>query len=431
MRVLGRAGTLGIYLRPTQTSSVRVGSLHRDPEGSINFVVDQSYIDLGPTRPILSLAWKGVTEDGGGGSKARLLHRGDKITQGAILPAFFENLLPEGALLGLVQKEFGAGAFDSHDVLARLGEDLPGAVVAVREAGDPLPDVARAQVRQDKTEKIRFSLAGVQLKFSMKQNDKGSITIPMAGSAGDIILKTPSEKHRMMPEAEFTALSLARAVRVRAAEAKLVANSEVEGIDRSFLVGGTHCLAVTRFDRADGMRRIHTEDFAQVIGSIHDQKYASANQSTLARLTGRFASDRRGEILQAVRRIVVDLMLGNSDSHLKNWSFIFPGGISAALSPAYDIVPMFYYGDDSMALEFGGSRDPAFVGLRRFSRLAGLADLDADIVLREVTDTVEAALDVWPGMLPNLPMPPDFAVKLTGRWKLLSLVKEVRSATSG
>lgn len=58
--------------------------------GAITFVVDQSYIALA---------------------------LGSKITLGSILPPFFENLLPEGALLQLIQKEFDVGAFDNFGVL--------------------------------------------------------------------------------------------------------------------------------------------------------------------------------------------------------------------------------------------------------------------------------------------------------------------------
>jgi len=427
MPVQGRAAGLGIYLRPTENASVRVGSLYRDPNGAVTFTVDQKYIALGPTRPILSLSWQESTEEG---TKARLLHNGDKITQGAILPAFFENLLPEGALLDLVRKEFGAGAFDNFDVLRRLGHDLPGAVVAVSETGEAPPAAAATVLegRHDLGERIRFSLAGIQLKFSMKQNDKGSLTLPVSGSAGDMILKTPNEKHFMVPEAEFTALALARGVGIRTVDARLVAASEIEGIDEKYLGKNTNSLVVTRFDRAAGGRRIHIEDFAQVMGSIHDQKYAMANRSTVVRLVGLFASDKRGEMLQAIRRVVVDIMVGNSDSHLKNWSFILPDGINAALSPAYDIVPFFYYGDDSMALQFGKTVDPAVVNLRRFERLAGLVGLDKELVVRQVKQTMQEIFDVWPGLLPELPTPPDFAKKLIERWDRLTLVKETRPA---
>ena len=174
------------------------------------------------------------------------------------------------------------------------------------------------------------------------------------------------------------------------------------------------------------------EDFAQVMGSIHDQKYTMANQSTLVKLVGLFAADKRGEMLQAVRRLVVDVMIGNGDSHLKNWSFMLPDGVTPELSLAYDIVPTFFFGDDTMALEFAKSHNPAAVNLRRFERLAGLVGLDTKIVIREVKDTVDEILDVWPSLLPNLPAPPAFAEKLTQRWKGLSLIKEfVPSADHG
>jgi serine/threonine-protein kinase HipA len=426
MPVLAKAAGLGIYLRPAENLSTRVGSLYRDPSGAVTFTVDQKYIALGPGRPILSLAWQEPTEEG---TKARLLDNGDKITQGAILPPFFENLLPEGALLDLVRKEFGTGAFDNFDVLRRLGHDLPGAVVAVPETGEAPPTTAPAlQGRHDIGERIHFSLAGIQLKFSMKQNDKGSLSLPVSGSAGDMILKTPTEKHFMVPEAEFTALALARAAGVKTVDARLVSASEIDGIDEKYLGKNMNSLVVTRFDRAAGGQRIHIEDFAQVIGAIHDQKYAMANQSTLVRLVGLFSTDKRGEMLQAVRRLVVDIMVGNSDSHLKNWSFILPDGISAGLSPAYDIVPFFYYGDDRMALQFGKTTDPAVVNLRRFERIAGLVGLDIDLVVREVRQTMQKIFDTWPGLMVELPTPPNFAQKLIERWDGLALVKEVRRA---
>jgi len=107
---------------------------------------------------------------------------------------------------------------------------------------------------------------------------------------------------------------------------------------------------------------------------------------------------------------------------------ILPDGINAALSPAYDIVPFFYYGDDSMALQFGKTVDPAVVNLRRFERLAGLVGLDKELVVRQVKQTMQEIFDVWPGLLPELPTPPDFAKKLIERWDRLTLVKETRPA---
>ncbi|MFT3940315.1 type II toxin-antitoxin system HipA family toxin [Rhodopseudomonas sp.] len=424
MSVSGKAAGLGIYLRPTENSSVRVGSLYRNARGAVTFTVDRNYVALGTNRPILSLAWQGRTEED---TKSRLQFTGDKITQGAILPPFFENLLPEGALLDLVRKEFGAGAFDNFDVLSRLGHDLPGAVVAVPETGEAPPDKAASLGRQEVGERIHFSLAGIQLKFSMTRSTRGSLTLPVSGAAGDLILKTPNEKYPHFPEAEFTALSLARAAGIRTVEAALIDADQIEGIDENYLGRGQKSLVVTRFDRAAGGKRIHIEDFAQVLGSIHDQKYSMANQATVVKLAGLFSSAKRIEMLEAIRRLVVDIIVGNSDSHLKNWSFILPDGVNAMLSPAYDIMPFAYYGNDTMALEFGKTKNPTIVNLKRFNRLAGLVGIPEKVVFNEVKQTVEKALDVWPGLVPNLPAPPGFLDKLIGRWNRLLLVEEIRT----
>jgi serine/threonine-protein kinase HipA len=189
MPVLNRAGVLGIFLRPALGRELRVGTLVRDASGAMTFNVDETYIALGPRRPIVSLAWKGETDDM---SMKRLRNRNDKSSRGPNLPPYFENLLPEGALLDLVAKEFGTGDFNSFDVLRKLGLDLPGAVVARAEAGDELPVTSVPPTPVAHSPKpIRFSLAGVQLKFSMKA-DKGRLTLPGVGESGDLILKLPT-----------------------------------------------------------------------------------------------------------------------------------------------------------------------------------------------------------------------------------------------
>ena len=105
MPVLNRAGVLGIFLRTAPSRELRVGTLVRDAGGAITFDIDEKYIGLGAKRPILSLAWKGATDEL---SINRLRSKKNKFTNGTILPPYFENLLPEGALLDLVEKEFGA-----------------------------------------------------------------------------------------------------------------------------------------------------------------------------------------------------------------------------------------------------------------------------------------------------------------------------------
>jgi serine/threonine-protein kinase HipA len=376
------------------------------------------------------MAWRGADEDQ---TLLRLTSRNDKIMRGGLLPPFFQNLLPEGALRELVEKQFGTGAFDNFDVLVHLGHDLPGAIVARLEAGEaaqPVPESSTSRqvevLDQPPDTKIRFSLAGVQLKFSMTK--RGSITMPAKDEAGDLILKTPSPRYPLLPELEFSALKLAEAAGVRVVEAWLVKPDSVDGLPREFLDSGEYSLAVRRFDRAPSEHRIHIEDFAQIVGAIDERKYTMANTETVLNIVRRFTSDPRGELLEGVRRVVVDLMLGNGDAHLKNWSFIYPDGARVELSQAYDIVPTFHYGDETLALKFGGTNNPFLITLHRFERAAGLWKVDPKPVIKEVRLTVERILDAWPRAMEKLPLSKEVQKAIRDRWPKMALVGEVRPA---
>lgn len=425
MRIVERAAVIGIYLVPEPDRQLRVGTLVRDKAGTVTFVVDDGYITMGPRRPLVSLAWQGRNEEE---TVARLTNRGDKVMHGGLLPPFFENLLPEGALRDLVDKEFGTGAFDNFDVLARLGQDLPGAVVARWEAGTLAPTKTRAvgeDVGTTFAKRIHFSLAGVQLKFSMTMK-RGSLTIPAKDSEGEIILKTPARHYDRVPEAEYTALRLAEAVGVRVVDAWLVEADRVDGVPEEFLPSGAMSLAVRRFDRQADNRRTQIEDFAQILGAVGNQKYTKGNEATVMNIAHRFSADPRGELLEAVRRIVVNILLGNGDAHLKNWSFLYPDVGDIALSPAYDLVPTFLYGDDEMALPLGNSKNPYTIGLRRFDRAAGLLKVEPKLLVKEVLGTVEKATDIWPRLLKDLPLTIDANRAIIDRLDKLRLVGELR-----
>lgn len=425
--IIERAAVLGIYLAPTPDEEVRVGSLVRDAGGTITFTADDNYLALGPARPVLSMAWRGADEDD---TIRRLVAREDKVMRNGLLPPYFSGLLPEGALRDLVEAEFGTGAFDDFDVLARLGGDLPGAVVARLEAGQAGGPQVAAGKGARKTLPVppggvKFSLAGIQLKFTVVATDRG-VTAPGRDQHGDIILKLPSERHPALVEAEHAGLALARVVGIRAAEAFPVDIANIQGIPAEYLQGGTRALAVRRFDRAPGGRRIHTEDYAQILGAIGDRKYTMANEETVYNMARRFTGDWSGMLLEAVRRTVANIMIGNGDAHLKNWSLIHPAGGQPELTPAYDIVPTFLYGDRTMALAFGGTKDAARITLRRFERAAGLVKVSPDLLAREAKKTVEAALDLWPAAMRDLPLPQEMQDRIVARWRDLSLVQEVR-----
>ncbi|MBB5712596.1 type II toxin-antitoxin system HipA family toxin [Sphingomonas xinjiangensis] len=406
---------------------VRAGTLTRDSDGAVAFTVAETYL-RDPERPVLSLSWYDPVSDAQ--SRDRLASRDDKIGLHGNVPPWFAGLLPEGALRELVLTEMGPGNHDQFDVLTRLGADLPGAVLINPETDTPASagplqlESMRGFRATRPVGSVKFSLAGVQLKFTA--NQEGSrLTAPGRGDTGRCILKLPSDRYRRLPEAEYGAMQLARMIGVDIAACRLVPRDAVEDIPEEMLAHGEHVLVVDRFDRTPDGGRIHIEDTGQIIGAIGDRKYTMATTETIINMVSRFSTDRRADILEAVRRVVADVLLGNGDNHLKNWSFRFARPGSVRLSPAYDIVPTVLYNPgDTLALRFVRTHNFDTVDFHRFERVASFLRIDPKGIKREVTATIERALDLWPKAAPEL-LGERWAEQLIDRLQTLRLVREL------
>lgn len=422
------AAVLGVYLLEDTISSVRAGTLTRDGDGAVSFVVAEPFL-RNQNRPILSLGWYDPDDDEG--TRVRLARRGDKIGLHGTLPPWFSGLLPEGALRDLVMTEMGPGDHDEFDVLTRLGAELPGAVLVVPETGIPsgAGPLNLERIQGFKTpvpeSSVKFSLAGVQLKFT--GNPEGRrLTAPARGQSGRCIIKVGSDRYPGLPEAEHAAMQMATMVGVTTAKCRLVSRDLIDDIPPEYLTHGENVLVIDRFDRTESGGRIHIEDAGQVIGAIGDRKYTMATTETIINMVRRFSTDHRADILEAIRRVVADVLLGNGDNHLKNWSFIFPRPGHVRLSPAYDIVPTVLYApSDTMALRFVQTHNFENVSLHRFDRVASFLRLEPKLIRREVATTVTRALRTWPSAAPSL-LGDERAALLLKRLETLALVQEVR-----
>jgi serine/threonine-protein kinase HipA len=422
------AAVLGVHLLDTARGVARVGSLTRDADGGVVFNVAEDYLrDRG--RPILSLGWfePGSEER----TRDRLASRGDKIGLHGSVPPWFAGLLPEGALRELVLTEMGPGDHDQFDVLTRLGADLPGAVLITPETETPR---SAGPLRLEKVEGfqaarpegvVKFSLAGVQLKFTANP-DGDRMTLPGSADTGRCIIKVASDRYAGLPEAEHGAMALARMIGVHTAQSRLVPRNAIVGVPEELLAHGENVLVVDRFDRGTQGERIHIEDAGQIIGATGERKYTMANTETVINMVSRFSSDRRADIIEAVRRVVADVLLGNGDNHLKNWSFRFPTPGEVRLSPAYDIVPtVLFIPHDALALRFVRTHQFETVDLHRFERVANFLKVDPRWITHEVRMTVERALALWPGTAPEL-LGDRWAETLLARLGTLRLVQDVR-----
>ena len=179
---------------------------------------------------------------------------------------------------------------------------------------------------------LRFSLAGVQLKFSAVMESSGGLTIPAQGIGGSWIVKLPSMRFAAVSENEFVMLELARAIGIAVPRIQLVSVSAIGGLPAEAARLSGKALAVERFDRGPGRQRIHMEDFAQVFGIFPEGKYKSVSYSNIAKVL--WAETGEAGTFEFVKRLVFSVMIGNADMHLKNWSLLYPDTRRPVLSPA-------------------------------------------------------------------------------------------------
>ena len=109
------------------------------------------------------------------------------ICDGLALSPFSQTSCPEGHLREYLANKLGLNSQREFFSLAALGTDLPGAVraeapVEIEHLFDDTREDASGDSDGDGI--LRFSLAGVQLKFSAILESSGALTIPVHGVGG-------------------------------------------------------------------------------------------------------------------------------------------------------------------------------------------------------------------------------------------------------
>ena len=117
-----------------------------------------------------------------------------------------------------------------------------------------------------------------------------------------------------------------------------------------------------RRNRYKRIEKLRLEDFAQILGKPrgreYDGKYHSSYEEAATAIQ-RFSARARIDLDRYFRLVVFNLVLGNADAHLKNFSLLETVD-GLRLSPAYDLVNTLVYPDyeRSTALEIGGKKRP-------------------------------------------------------------------------
>jgi serine/threonine-protein kinase HipA len=374
-----------------------IGALTRLPDDRVIFSFNSAYIG-DQNRATLGLSFK---------DRLGELITKFRPTQTRTLP-YFSNLLPEGHLRTYLATQARVNPTREFFLLWALGMDLPGAV-AIRPADlDAWPPSSEGEdelsTDSDRREDaLRFSLAGVQLKFSAIRDARGGLTIAIKGVGGSWILKLPSREFVGVPENEFSMMMLAKAVGMDVPPVELINIERVENLPKVVSEVRGDAIAVQRFDRTADHQPVHMEDFAQVFGIYPENKYKRASYSNIAEVIA--TESAHDDIVEFVKRLVFNTLIGNADMHLKNWSLFYPDRRRAALAPAYDFISTIaYIRDSNAALNF--SKTKRFAGLTEseLSHLAGKAKLPRKLVLDTARETVTLFHQHWKAEKTNLPL---------------------------
>jgi serine/threonine-protein kinase HipA len=313
---------------------------------------------------------------------------------------YFDNLLPEEGQRILLAGDAKLDVADAFGLLAWYGAESAGSVTLLApDAGPqiveplrPLPDDAlEARIRQLPKAPLthaaikRMSLAGAQHKLAVVLQD-GALFEPAGATPSTHILKPdhPDENYRHSVINEWFVMGLAKRLGL-----------DVPNVHRRYVPSPVYL--IDRFDRilgAEGWQRRHAIDACQLLGFDRSFKYSQGSTESLAAL----AKACRSPAVARTRLfgwLVFNVLIGNSDAHLKNLSFLISHeGIQ--LSPFYDLLSVASY--DTPAFDKKGW--PAQTQLawpilegRHFSDINRALLLEAGAALNLAKGTAERLLE--------------------------------------
>ena len=406
----------------------RVGHLWTS-HGTHRFELSDGYRET-PRRPVLGQVFE-----------ERPRHRWKQAQR---LPRWFSNLLPEHSRLReLIAEQHGIRHRNEFRLLMALGSDLPGALrvapddmLGIEDAGGDetsadstagIPERRIVSRDPGNTSRIRFSLAGVQLKLSMMWSGN-TLMLPGEGELGNHLVKLPSRHYPGVPENEFAMMTWARETGIDVPDCQIREAKDLGPLPPGFdALEGTTIYVVRRFDRgpfrSNQDRRIHMEDLNQVVDNWPEAKYEGASYERLGRII--LALCGEDDFLEYIRRLTFCIGIGNEDAHLKNWTIWYPDRIRARLSPAYDLVSTIQYEelDRGMALKLGGTKRVSCMTLTEMERLAERTGLQPARVTETVRQTLESMHQSWQRIGSDLPISNGFRDRLRDYQRSVPLVR--------
>ena len=319
---------------------------------------------------------------------------------------YFDNLLPEEGQRRLLASDARLDAADAFGLLAWYGAESAGSITLLSpeaevpsdEALRPLADTAlEERIRQLPKAPLthaaikRMSLAGAQHKLAVVL--QGDALFEPAGSTPSThILKPdhPDDDYRHSVINEWFVMRLAKRLGL-----------DVPEVHRRYVPSPVYL--IDRFDRVrseTGWQRRHVIDACQLLGLDRSFKYSQGSMENLAAL----AKACRSPAVARTRLfgwLVFNVLVGNSDAHLKNMSFLVSHE-GVQLAPFYDLLSVACY--DTPAFDKKAWPDQTqlawpILGVLHFSDISRGLLLEAGAALNLAQGTAERVLESLRGRI--------------------------------
>jgi serine/threonine-protein kinase HipA len=313
---------------------------------------------------------------------------------------YFDNLLPEEGQRRLLASDARLDAADAFGLLAWYGAESAGSITLLSpEAGVPSDEALRPLADNALEERIRqlpkaplthaaikrMSLAGAQHKLAVVLQDD-ALFEPAGSTPSTHILKPdhPDDDYRHTVINEWFVMRLAKRLGL-----------DVPEVHRRYVPSPVYL--INRFDRIrgeTGWQRRHVIDACQLLGLDRSFKYSQGSMENLAAL----AKACRSPAVARTRLfgwLVFNVLVGNSDAHLKNLSFLVSHE-GVQLAPFYDLLSVACY--DTPAFDKKAWPDQTqlawpILGVLHFSDISRGLMLEAGGALNLAKGTAERVLE--------------------------------------
>ena len=327
------------------------------------------------------------------------------------------NFLPENPnVLQRWAQQYHVSAGNPFKLLAHVGADVPGAAQFI-------PPERRAEIQSEQhpviewisIDELRERLIQLRADVSAvrRPGDPGKMSLPGAqaktafywdrktnrwGVPGG---RTPTT-HIIKPcipgfdglvENEHLCQEIAARLEMPAAR------SFVLMLDQPYIV-------VERYDRlppAPGTelpRRIHQEDMCQALGLMPTRKYqedGGPGISQIITLIRRVSASPEVDVERFLKANMFNWLIGGTDAHAKNYSFLIGEGDEMRLAPLYDLSSQLPYPEliaQRVAMKIGDHYDFALVTPADWRAVARICALDEEQTISMLTDMARALPDV-------------------------------------